>query len=286
MWLNQLKTVVLLAILSGIFLLIGGAIGGKEGLQFAFIIAIAFNFLTYFFSEKLVLSMYRAKPLDKNQYNWIYEVTENLTKKMNIPMPRLWIIETPMANAFATGRNPKHSSVVLSSGILDILDKDELSGVIAHELSHIKNRDTLIATIAATIATSIGYLARMAQFATFSRDRNRNGNPIVVLFITILMPIAAAIIQLAISRSREYLADESGAKFSHKPLALASALDKLHNNIKYAHLKNNNTAQASTASLFIVHPFTASNWTTLFSTHPPIQKRILKLRKMAEKNLF
>ena len=262
--------------------------GGQTGIAIAFILALALNFTMYFFSEKIVLSMYRAQPLDRTEYEWIYETVEELTRTMRIPMPKLWLVHMPMANAFATGRSPNHASVVLTTGILRILDQDEVRGVLAHELSHIKNRDVLVATIAATMATAIGYLANMLHHAAFwgaisGDDRKRNGNPIVMLLISMLMPFAAFLIQMAVSRSREYLADETGAQACHDPLALASALEKLHHHIPEAHLHERDTARASTASLFIVHPFTASTLLSLFSTHPPMHHRVERLRKMREK---
>jgi heat shock protein HtpX len=286
MWMNNLKTVLLLALLNGLLLFIGIMFGGTFGLQMALILSCAMNFITYFFSEKIVLSMYGAKKLDENQYAWIYQIVSKLAKNMSIPMPKLWLVDTAMANAFATGRNPQHASIAVTTGILQILDQNELRGVLSHELSHIKNRDILISTIAATIATAIGYLAHMLQYAAFwgsmSSDKRQRGNPIVMLLIAILMPIAAMLIQLAISRSREYLADESGSHYSHDPLALASALKKLQRNIPHAHMQSNDTARASTAPLFIVHPFTTDGWISLFSTHPPMNKRIERLQNLYE----
>lgn len=286
MW-NRVKTVLLLGILSSLLLALGFAFAGQGGLQVAFIMALMMNFIAYFFSESIVLRMYGAQPLDKNQYDWIYTIVEELAADMEIPLPKLWLVKTPMANAFATGRNPDHASVAFTTGIISLLDRDELRGVIAHELSHIKNRDVLVATIAATIATAIGYLAHMMQYAalwsSMNNDKRRSGNPIAMIAAAILMPIAATLIQLAISRSREYLADETGAHVSRDPLALASALEKLHNHIPHAHMDESTTQHASTASLFIVHPFTASRLVELFSTHPPMHKRIARLQSMCEK---
>jgi len=287
MWLNQLKTAVLLSALSSLFLLIGYFFGGMHGIQIAFVIAVITNVITYYFSEKIVLSMYRAHPLPKEQYDWLYETVHELAHRMNLPMPKLWLINTPMANAFATGRNPSHASIALTSGIIDLLDREELRGVLAHELSHIKNRDILVATIAATLAAAIGYLAYMMRYAAFwgsmnSRDRNR-GNPLFLILMALLMPIAAALIQLAISRSREYLADETGAEYGRDPLALASALEKLQLNIRHAHLDKRNTQQAPTAALFIVYPFWGNGWLSLFSTHPPMHLRIARLQQLYKK---
>lgn len=286
MWYNQIKTTVLLAALAGIFMFIGGLIGGNQGIITAFIFSLAMNIFAYFFSDKLVLKMYNAKPLDPIKYDWISDIVKELAQKTNMPMPKLWLIETPMANAFATGRNPKHASVAVTTGILGILNKEELRGVLAHELSHVTNRDILISSIAATIASAIGFLANMTKYAalwggsTDSQGNKRGPNPIILLIVAILMPIAASLIQLAISRSREYLADESGAEISHDPLALASALKKLQNNVAQAHFADNDTLHATTAHLFIVYPFSGRGLTALFSTHPPMQKRIERLMEM------
>jgi len=285
MFMSQVKTAILLATLSGMLMLFGGLIGGNDGVRVAFIMSLAINALTYFFSDKLVLSLYRARPLNPTEYPEIVSITTELATRMKLPMPKLWIIDSPMANAFATGRNPSHASLAFTTGITKLLDRHELRGVIAHELSHVANRDILIGTVAATIATAIGYLASMAKFqAMWSQHgdrRQRSSNPMFVLLAAVLMPIAATLIQLAISRSREYLADESGADSSQDPLALASALEKLDHRIKDVHLQPNDTLHASTAPLFIVHPFLGQGLMALFSTHPPMQKRIERLRKMA-----
>jgi len=288
MFFNWIKTAVLLAALSALLLFFGSLFGGHAGLQIALVLALVINFLAYFYSEKIVLRLYRAKPLDATRYANIVETVQELTQKMNIPMPKLWMIDSPMANAFATGRNPKHASVAITSGIITILDDHELRGVLAHELAHIKNRDILISTIAATIATAIGYLANMLHHLAFwgalggGNSRRRGSNPLVMILVAILMPIAAALIQLAISRSREYLADETGARYSKDPLALASALEKLHSAAKHTQ-QPQDKSKASTASLFIVHPFSGKGMLTLFSTHPPVNSRIARLRKMYEK---
>lgn len=287
---NWIKTAVLLTALSALFLLVGALFGGQSGLQIALAMALIFNLLAYFFSDKLVLKMYSAQPLDKSIYNNIYAAVEELTHLMNLPMPKLWLIDSTMANAFATGRNPRHASIAVTSGIIHKLDADELRGVLAHELAHIKNRDILISTIAATIAAAIGYVAHMMQHVALwgamsnNGSRRRGGNPIIMIVISILMPIAAMLIQLAISRSREYLADETGARFSQDPLALASALEKLHASAAHASFNGaSDTRTASTASLFIVHPFSGEGLISLFSTHPPVDRRIARLRAMYEK---
>jgi Zn-dependent protease with chaperone function len=227
--------------------------------------------------------MYGAQPLDAEKYKYIYDIVEELCANANMPMPKLWYIPTDMANAFATGRSPKHASVAVTQGILNILQEHELRGVLAHELSHVKNRDILIATIAATLATTIAYFADMIRWSMIfgSRDREDRGGGLGALAAIILMPIAAMLIQMAISRSREYLADESGAEISHDPLALASALERLQYHAQIQNAQPASQAQTSTASLFIVYPFSGKGIINMFSTHPPMEKRIQRLRDMA-----
>ena len=283
---NKFKAVILLASLSALLLLMGNLIGGASGLRIAFIMALIMNFVSYFFSESIVLRLYKAQPLDKTQYGWIFSDVSELCKKMNIPMPRLWIVDMPIANAFATGRNPSHASVVVTSGILKLLNEEELRGVLAHELSHVKNRDILVTTMAATLATAIGYLANMMQYAamfgqTSSDDSRKRTNPFAMIFAAMVMPFAAGILQLALSRSREYLADESGASYSHEPLALASALAKISNHKQFTPATN--PIEATTSPLFIINPLTGATWAALFSTHPPVEKRIERLQEMAQK---
>jgi heat shock protein HtpX len=284
---NRLKAVLLLGTLSALLLIMGRMLGGMQGLQIAFIMALIMNFIAYFFSESIVLNLYRAQSLDKTTYKWIYTMVDELRKPMQIPMPRLWLVNMPIANAFATGRNPSHASVVITAGILDLLSPDELRGVLAHELSHVKNRDILVTTMAATLATAIGYLANMMQYAAMwgqmgSRsDSEKRSSPIAMLIIGMTMPFAAALLQLALSRSREYLADESGAHYSHEPLALASALAKISNHKKFT--PANNPVEATTSPLFIVNPLTGATLASLFSTHPPVEQRIKRLEAMAQK---
>ncbi|MBD3273625.1 M48 family metalloprotease [Candidatus Dependentiae bacterium] len=284
MFWNQFKTVFLLTSLSVLLFLFGYWVGGRTGLIFAFGFSLLMNFITYFYSDKIVLKLYKAQPLDKNKFSYVYDIVHELTDQANMPMPKLWYMPTSMANAFATGRNPKHASVAVTQGILDILEEHELRGVLAHELSHVKNRDILVATVAATIAMSIAYLADILRWSFIfgGRSRDRDGGGWSAIIVAILMPIAATMIQLAISRSREYLADETGAKISHDPLALASALEKLHHNVKSKKFRPKSNVQSSTASLFIVYPFSASGLVSLFSTHPPMEKRITRLRSMVK----
>ena len=288
MWKNKFKTILMLGVLTGVLLFVGGIFGGNTGIQIACIIALLMNGITYFFSDKIVLSLYGAQALDHAEHPHIVGMIEELSSTMNLPMPKLWIIRTPAANAFATGRNPRNGSIAITTGILNILEPHELRGVLAHEMSHIYNRDILIGTMAATLATAIGYLAHMAQNAFFwgsfngNSNRKHSDNLIGLFLVAIFMPIAATILQLSISRSREYLADETGAHACHDPLALASALRKLHNHVKYANFDAVSQKQASTASLFIVHPFTSNGFLELFSTHPPLEKRIERLQRMYE----
>lgn len=286
MFFNQLKAVFLLGSLSGLLFLLGYWLGGQSGIVLALVISLAINFFTYYYSDKMVLAMYQAQPLDEVEYANIYNMVDELCRQARLPMPKLWYIETEVANAFATGRNPEHASVAVTQGILDILDDNELRGVLAHEISHIKNRDILIGTIAATMATAIGYIANMMQWMFIfgdgrSRDDDRSG--IGALLVAIIMPIAAMLIQLAISRSREYLADETGARCCKDPLSLASALEKLHGSAEQAHQEPPSPAHAATASLFIVYPFSAGSMFKLFSTHPPMEERVKRLRAMARR---
>lgn len=290
MWKNKLKTILLLTTLAGLLMFVGNLLGGSNGLAIAFIIALIMNGIAYFFSDKIVLALYGAKQLNEQQYPEIVCVVRELSKEMNLPMPKLWIVYTPVANAFATGRNPANSSIALTTGILEILEPHELRGVLAHEMSHILNRDILVTTVAAIMATSIGYLASMAQRSLFwgsfnGSNRKNSGNIVGIILASILMPIAATILQLSISRSREYLADESGAHACQDPLALASALKKLHRNVRHAHFAENDAYHASTASLFIVRPFVSKGLMELFSTHPPLEKRVERLQKLYEHGL-
>ncbi len=281
---NTLKTTLLMLALIILFVLVGNFIAGKEGMIWAFVMALIMNGVAYWFSDRIVLLMYGAKEIKEEQYPEIFSIIRELTMKMNLPMPKVCIINTPIQNAFATGRNPKHSAVVLTSGIINLLNERELRGVIAHELSHIKNRDTLISVIAATIAGAIFTLARIAQWSLYfgggRRDDNRNSNPlqlIGLLVLIILAPLAAMIIQLAISRSREYEADRTAGISTSDPISLASALRKLSEAVQRIPFKN---ANPTTAHMFIVNPLKGESLLTLFSTHPPISERIKKLEEL------
>jgi heat shock protein HtpX len=280
---NRIKTYFLLGILTVILIWIGGFFG-KEGLIIALIFAFFLNWFSYFFSDKIILAMYRAREIKENEEPYLHSLVAQLAQNAGIPKPKIYIINSSTPNAFATGRNPDNAVVALTTGILQLLDENELKGVISHELTHIKNRDILIATIAATIAGAITFLARMLQYMAFfgsmDRDDRRSGNIFeltAILLFAILAPIAALIIQLAISRSREYLADEGGAKISGNPLYLANALRKLAYGVKRNPLR---TANPATSHLFIVNPFSGNTLFALFSTHPPIEERIRRLESM------
>jgi len=278
---NTIKTALLLGALTGLLMLIGGLFGGQQGVVIAFIFAMVMNFGSYWFSDKLVLRMYKAQPISESEAPELYAMVKNLALKASLPMPHVYIIPGDTPNAFATGRDEHHAVLAVTEGILRILDRDELEGVISHELTHIKNRDMLIGSIAATLAGTIVMLAHMAQWAAMfggaSRDDEEGGGGIIgLILMAVLAPIAAAIIQMAISRSREYLADAGGAKISGKPYDLAGALEKLSR----ASLAIPMEANPSTAHMFIVNPLTRRSLMNLFSTHPPIEERIARLRSM------
>lgn len=276
---NGIKTVLLLGILTGLVLWVG-SLWGASGLTTALIFVFLMNFGLYFFSDKMVLAMYGAKPVPKG--NWLYNLVGEVAKKDGLPPPNVYIIPTNMCNAFATGRSPKHAAVACTEGILKILTRDELKGVLAHELSHVKNRDMLITTIAATLAGVIMYVARIAQWGMIFGGNNNNkdgGNTIETLMLIILTPIVATLIQLAISRSREYQADESGARLLKTGMPLANALQKLEGAAKTNPLKASPVANA-TSSLFIVNPFKAEGIVNLFMTHPSTSMRIQRLKAM------
>ena len=273
---NQFKTVLLLGALTGLFLGIGYFFG-PSGLTIALIMALVMNLISYFFAHKIVLFMYRAKEADKTKYKGLYRDVKQVSGLANLPMPKVYIVPTNAFNAFATGRNPKHSVVAVTEGILELLTEKELKGVIAHEISHIRNRDILIGTIAAVIAGAISYIAFMARWgAIFGGDRDRGGGNIIgLLLLGIITPIIALIIQLAISRSREYLADNTGARLIKDPDALASALIKLHDGVKQNPLK---FGSESTAHMFIVCPFNMKGVMSILSTHPSVTERVKRLK--------
>lgn len=283
---NLIKTGVLLAALTSLVVLIGGAVGGQQGMLIAFIFAIAMNFGSYWFSDRIVLSMYGAQPIEEAQAPDLYRIVRRLATKAGIPLPRVYVISGDTPNAFATGRSPQHAAVAVTEGIMRMLDDEELEGVLAHELSHVRNRDTLTMTIAATLAGVITYLAHMAQWAAIFGGARRDdeegsgGGAVGALLMAILAPIAAMLIQMAISRAREFEADASGARLVGRPWGLAKALEKLEMASKMAPMD----ATPATAHLFIVNPLSGEGLLALFSTHPPIQERIARLRAMATRS--
>jgi heat shock protein HtpX len=268
---NTFKTAFLLTAMTLLLLLIGRAFGGENGMLLALVIAAVTNFVAYFYSDKIALATYRAQPVSREDLPRVYSVVERLTQKIGIPMPKIYVIPTDSPNAFATGRNPAHASVAVTQGILSLLNDEELEGVLAHELGHVNNRDILISSIAATIAGAITFSSRLGFF--FGGRDDREGGGFGGLLMLILAPIAAMLIQLAVSRSREYQADATGAHFTGNPYALASALSKLDAYSKRVPM----LGTPSTAHLFIIQPFLGMNFGSLFSTHPPIAKRIERL---------
>jgi heat shock protein HtpX len=279
----MLRTTLLLGALTGIIMAIGQLLGGSQGLVIAFIFAALMNFGSYWFSDKIVLSMYGARQVNEAEAPMLYRIVHNLALQAGMPMPKLYIIPTDAANAFATGRNPEHAAVAVTEGILRMMNERELTGVLAHELSHVKNRDILISSIAATLAGVIMMIANMARWAAIfggysrSDDREGGGGILGLLLMSILAPIAAMIIQMAISRTREYAADATGARTSGDPLALASALRKLGLASERIPLD----ASPQTSHLFIVNPLSGRSLMQLFSTHPPLEDRIARLEQMA-----
>lgn len=278
---NGLKTMVLMVALTLLLVWGGAALGGKSGMTMALGFALVMNVITYWFSDKIVLRMYKAKEVNEAEAPELFSIVRTLAQKASTPMPKVYIIENDSPNAFATGRNPSHAAVAVTTGITKILSRDELAGVIGHELAHVKHRDILIGTVAATIAGAISYLAQMAHWAMLfggrsSDDDDRGGNPLVALAMMIVGPIAALLIQMAISRSREYSADEGGARIAGSPSFLANALKKLHIASQRIPLK----ANPATAHMFIVSPLSGRGIFTLFSTHPPMEERIARLEAM------
>ena len=279
---SSLKTAFLLAVLTLVFVYIGNLLGGTTGMTIAFGIALVMNFVSYWFSDKIVLAMYRAKEVTPEEAPRLYEMVRNVATQTGIPMPKVYIIPTPAPNAFATGRNPNNAAVAVTEGLLKLLEPNEVEAVIAHEIGHVTNRDILIGTIAATLAGAIGYLAHMAQWALIfggfgrSNDNEGHGNLVGSLAMIILAPIIALVIQLAISRAREYKADETAARLTRRPLDLASALKK----IRYGAEKIPLDANPGTAHMFIMNPL-RGGLAGLFSTHPPVEERVARLEKLS-----
>ncbi|HEB75868.1 MAG TPA: zinc metalloprotease HtpX [Nitrospirae bacterium] len=278
---NTFKTFMLLTIMTLFFVWVGGFLGGRTGMTFAIVFAAAMNFFAYWFSDKVVLKMYRAREVTEAEAPELYSIVRRLAQKASMPMPKVYIINGEQPNAFATGRNPKHAAVAVTTSIMRLLSPEELEGVIGHELAHIKHRDILVSSIAATIAGAISYLAQMAQWALifggFGRSDDDNGNPFVALIMMIVAPIAAMIVQMAISRSREFAADAGGARITGNPRYLASALRKLQTASERIPMNTN----PATSHLFIVNPLSGRQVAKLFSTHPPVEERIARLESMS-----
>lgn len=279
---SSIKTAVLFAMLTALFVVVGGLIGGQSGMIIALVLAIIMNFFSYWFSDSVVLKIYKAKELQRSDAPQLHEIVEELARNAGIPKPKICIVPDPSPNAFATGRNPEHAVVAVTQGILQILNTNELRGVIAHEIGHIAHRDILIQSCAAVLGFAITSLANMLYYASLFGGRSDNNNSgafgaLGAVLMMILAPLAASLIQMAISRSREYLADEAGASFSSDPQALASALNKLNNYSRQIPMR----ANPATENMFIVTPLHAGGMQALFSTHPPIEERIKRLMQMA-----
>lgn len=276
------RTTLLLVLLSLLVLGLGQALGGREGLTIALVLTFVMNFGSYWFSDKIVLAMHRAVLLARGQAPEIYDIVEDLARQAGIPAPKLYWVASVSPNAFATGRNPKHAAIVVTQGLVQTLNREELKGVLAHEMGHVLHRDTLTSTIVATLAGVVSYAAMTMRWSLLSggssRSRESHANPILLLVFSILLPLAAAMIQMSISRTREYAADDKGAELSGNPLFLASALQKISMGVRKTPMVDANPAAAH---LFIVSPLNGANFSTLFSTHPPIEKRIARLEAMA-----
>lgn len=275
---NRLKTVILLAALTALVLFIGQAIGGRGGLMLAVLLAGVMNFVSYWWSDKIVLRMYHAQEVNEAEAPELYGIVRQLAQRANIPMPRVYIIPEETPNAFATGRNPQHAAVAVTAGLMRMLDRRELAGVLGHELSHVMNRDTLIMTVAAALGGVLGYLAQFAFFSGGRSGNERAPNPLIMIFGMLIAMVAAPLIRSAISRSREYIADESGARLTDDPLGLASALRKIDGWSKRIPIHSGNP---ETAHMFIINPFTGAGAARLFSTHPSTEDRVARLEALA-----
>lgn len=279
---SNLKTFLLMGTMTFILMFIGNLVGGRTGVYYALIFASLSNFISYWFSDKLVLKMYRAKPVGENSD--VYRIVKNLTQRAGLPMPKVYTINERQPNAFATGRNPSHAAVAVTTGLLDIMDDNELAGVIGHELGHVKHRDILIGTVAATFAAAIAFLANMARWAAMfggnrSRNNRENGNPLALLAVAIFAPLAATIVQMCISRTREYKADAFGGEISGNPLYLVNALRKLEYGVRRNTMKINPAME----NMFIISPLSGEKLASLFSTHPSTEERIERLEALAQK---
>jgi len=283
---NTFRTTILLAVLTALLVWIGDMLGGRQGAVIALVIAGGMNFFSYWFSDKIVIKMYGGQEITANDDPELYGLVSDLATRAGLPMPKVYLIPEETPNAFATGRNPQHAAVAVTQGIRRILNKRELAGVLGHELSHVVNRDILVSTIAATLAGAISYMAQMAQWAMIfggNRDRDDEGGGSIfgLIVMMIVAPLAAMLIQMAVSRSREYGADAGGAKITGDPLALASALKKLHIGSQQIPLQASPAAANATAHMFIVNPLTGRSMAALFSTHPPVEERVRRLEEMA-----
>ncbi len=283
---NQMKTVLLLSLLSGLLIVIGGYVGGQSGIVLALGFALVMNIFSYWYSDKMVLKMYRAREVDASEAPALHRMVAELASRAGVPMPRVAIVPEQAPNAFATGRNPEHAVVAVTEGILKVLSPQELRGVLAHEIAHVAHRDILVQTVAGVIGSAITALASMLRYVAFfsgGRSDDERGNPLAMLAMAMLAPIAAMFIQMAVSRSREYLADEGGAKFSGQPLMLASALQKLQASSRRVPMTHGSPA---TEQMFIVAPLFGGGLANLFSTHPSIEERVARLREMAQSGQY
>lgn len=273
---ETIKTVALLGLLTGLFLGVGYYLGGSSGATMALLLSLAMNFFAYWYSDKIVLKMYNAKEISKSQNPAIHKIVEEISEEAKIPKPRIYLVDQKAPNAFATGRNPKNGALAVTSGLMDILDKDEIRGVLAHEIGHIKNRDTLISTLAATFAGALAFIAQMAYYGALFGGNRQGKNPIGLILMVIFVPLAATIVRLAISRSREFVADRTGAALIRETDGLASALVKISDASKHIHLEGN----VATSHMFIVNPFSGDVLVNLLSTHPSTESRIKNLRAL------
>lgn len=282
---NLAKTAILMAAITALFVVVGGMLGGEQGMLMALLIAIGMNFFSYWFSDTMVLKMTNARQVDERSAPQLYAMVKELAEKAGIPMPKVFVIDEDAPNAFATGRNPEHASVAATTGILRVLSSRELRGVMAHELAHVKHRDILISTLAATMAGAISALANLAMFAGGRNSEGRQGNPLATILVMILAPLAASLIQMSISRAREYEADRGGAEMSADPEALAQALQKIHaysQGIPFQAIERH----PETAQMMIINPLTAGGLSQLFSTHPPMEERVARLISMAKNGVY
>jgi len=279
---NSMKTVLLMSILTVMLVFVGNLLGGNGGMMMAFALAVVMNFGSYWFSDKIVLAMYRAKEITRDENPEIFSIVQDLTMRANLPMPKIYLVPGEQPNAFATGRDPNHAAVAVTDGILRLMPKNELRGVLAHELAHVKHRDILVSSIAATFAGAISMIANMAHWAMIfggGRSNDDEGrSPIAGIAMMIVAPIAAMLVQMAISRSREFMADEGGAKMSGDPMALAHALKRLHTASEQIPMES---ATPATAHMFIVNPLSGGAFMSLFSTHPPMEERVARLEQLA-----